>query len=89
MCDELVASGMEEKKAMKVAFLNSDVAKKALRESFVDKIFHIREHIKHPLYKTIMEKVKGFEGDGLELPEAITAAVKFRKHALYNLINYL
>ena len=87
--DELVEDGLKAKNAKRMAFLSSDVAKKALRQSFVDNIFHIREHTKHPLHKSIMEKVKDFEGDGLELPEAIIAAVKFRKHALYNLINYL
>ena len=42
------------------------------------------------IFKAIMKKAKEFMvDDGLDQSEAIAAAVKFRKQAIYNMINYI
>ena len=87
--NELIEKGVKKRRASKLAILNSDASKKALRQLFVKNMHQIEEHIRHPLYKAIIKKVEDFVDDGLNLSEAIDSAVKYRKHALYNLINYL
>ena len=49
----------------------------------------IIEHRRDPLYKAIMCKAKELQDDGFSLPEAVTSAVKYRKHAIRNLVNFI
>ena len=71
------------------AIFACDAAKKTLRRSFTKNILDIKEQIQHPLYKAINKKAKEFVDDGLDEEEAISSAVSFRKHGIYNLINFI
>ena len=49
----------------------------------------IKEQLQHPLYKAINRKAKEYVEDGLDEEEAITKAVNYRKHGIYNLIKFI
>ena len=83
-----MSKGWTHKEAVKRALLESDVAKKSLNRKYIQNIFDIEEQRRDPLFKAIMKKAKEFMDDeGFDQHEAITAAVKFRKQAIYNMIN--
>ena len=84
---ELIENNMTRKEAIKRAYLQSDAAKKTLRHKFTANIINMKKDRRHSLIKAIMEKAKEFMDEGLDEIEAITAAVGYRKHALYNLVN--
>ena len=87
--ENYVEDGMTEKEATKQAFLESDGAKKTLRRLFTTNVLEIQQQRKHPLFKAIMEKAKELMDDGFDQMEALTTAVKYRKHAIYNLVKLL
>ena len=86
---EYMADGMTEADAMKYALLSSDTAKKRLRSLYVENVIFMAENNKHPLFKAIMEKADELIDEGFDACEAIKAAVAYRKHAIYDLVNYL
>ena len=86
----MIEKGMSEKEATKRAFLGNNEAKKTFHRKYIQNIFDIEEQRRDPLFKAIMKKAKEFmDDDGLDQSEAIAAAVKFRKQAIYNMINYI
>ena len=87
--DDYVQNGMAENEATQHAFLESDAAKKTLRLLFTETILNINEQRKHPLFKAIMAKANELMNDGFDEREAVTSAVAYRKHAIYNLVQLL
>ena len=87
--NEYEERGKPEKEAIILAILESDKAKKAIRHLFAQNMIDINEQQQHPLFKAIMVKVQNLTNDGFDLNEAITCAVGYRKHAIYNLIKYI
>ena len=82
---------LKRKKQMTIsAIQNSSSAKKTLRRLFVKNVINVHQERNHPLYKAIMKKAKELmDNEDFELDEAINAAVSYRKHAIYNLLEYL
>ena len=87
--DIMENKNMSEKEATKQAFLDNDDVKKTFRKLFLKNVIEIDEHRHHPLFKAIMEKAKELMDDGLDREEALTAAVAYRKHAIYNLLKFV
>lgn len=84
-----MSNNMSEKEAMIKAIQNSTDAKKTLRHLFINNIVEVEQQRRHPLYKAIMRKAKELMDDGLGECEALTSAVTYRKHAIYNLLNFI
>ena len=86
--DDYKSKGISEKEATKRALFESHIIKKSLIQMYIQNVFDIEEQRRDPLFKAIMKKAKEFmDDDGLDQSEAIAAAVKFRKQAIYNMIN--
>ena len=84
------SEGISEKEATKRALLESDALKKSLIHMYTQNVFDIEEQRRDPLFKAIMKKAKEFmDIDELNQSEAIAAAVKFRKQAIYDMINLI
>lgn len=86
---EYMEKGMTEKEAVKQALLKSNEARKTLRNLYVTNLIDISEHVQDPLYKAIVAKAQELIDDGFTVREAFEAAVSYRKHGIYNLMNYL
>lgn len=89
LIEDSMEKNMSGKEATKYAICHSDVAKKTLRRKFITHIINMREERRHPLVKAIMKKTKELMDDGFGEYEAVTSAVGYRKHALYNLVNFI
>ena len=88
--DDYKSEGMSEKEAVKRTLLESDALKKSLIHMYTQNVFDIEEQRRDPLFKAIMKKAKEFmDIDELNQSEAIAAAVKFRKQAIYDMINLI
>ena len=91
--DEMVDKHLEENKpegtAVREAFQCCDRAKKTFRRLFAQSIADINEQRHHPLYKSIMEKVRKLISKGFSKQEAISSAVDYRKHGIDNLTKFL
>ena len=87
--DYMENKNISEKEATIQAFLDNDDVKKTLRKLFLTNVIEIDEHRHHPLFKAIMEKAKELMDEGLDREEALTAAVAYRKHAIYNLVKFI
>ena len=87
--DDLEQQGLSNESAIKRAVSSSDETKKTLRRLLIANFINIYEHRRHPLFKAIMEKAKEFMDDGFDLREAVESAVAYRKHAIYQLVNYI
>ena len=87
--EDLEQQGFSNKSAIKRAVSSSVETKKTLRRLIIENFINIYEHRRHPLFKAIMEKAKEFMDDGFNLREAVESAVAYRKHAIYQLVNYI
>ena len=87
--EEMIEEGLSEGEAEKCAILSSKKAKKKLQQLFIESTYALHEHLAHPLLQAITKKARDYMKDGLEAEEAITSAVKYRKHAIYDLIKYV
>ena len=89
LIEKFLVKNMTKKEALIKAIFACDAAKKTLRRLFTKNILDIKEQLQHPLYKAINKKAREFVDDGLDEEEAISSAVSFRKHGIYNLINFI
>ena len=84
---ELMAEGLGEAEAVKRAHHELlPKYRKTLRSIFKKTLYNIQLLRKHPVYKTIMNKVKDLELEGFDREEAISAALTYRKHLVYRMI---
>ena len=84
-----IKQNVSANEAIRQAILSNDKAKKTLRRLFIQNIIDINEQRRHPLFKTIMKRANSLMDKGFDENEAIASAVGYRKHAIYNLINFV
>ena len=89
LIEENLENGLTKKEAGKRALLSSHAAKKTIQHLYAENIFKIMEQRADPLFKAILNKVKELRGNGFKLREAVNSAVSYRKHAIYNLVNFM